>query len=377
MNRPILPGETLGILGSGQLGRMFALAAREMGYRVHVFSPEFDAPCGQVADRDFVADYTDEDAVREFARSVSVISFEFENVPADTTRIASEIVPVRPGGHVLHVTQNRNREKGTLAEAGIAVTPFHPVRSEADLHEAVRKLGTPAVLKTAALGYDGKGQRLVHSSEDALAAWNELGNLESTYEAFIDFQGEYSIVAARGTNGEFRAYPLFENEHSNHILDVTLCPARVSDRVLQEAAQIAREIFELLDVVGVLCIEFFLTQDDRLLVNELAPRPHNSGHLTIDAHVCSQFEQQVRAICGLPLGSVEQLRPSAMVNLLGDLWAVKEPDWNAVCAIPEVKLHLYGKSEPRPGRKMGHLTTLADDIETARTIALQARNSLG
>lgn len=376
MSDAILPGATLGMLGSGQLGRMFAIAARRMGYRVHVLSPDQDSPTGQVADREYVAEYEDLGTVREFARGVSVVSFEFENVPSVTTAAASEIVPVRPGGHVLHVTQNRNREKSTLSEAGLPVTPFAPIHSEEDLKAAVESLKTPGVLKTAGGGYDGKGQRIIQSPDQALPMWEELGRQEATYEAFIEFQGECSLVAARGVHGEFVAFPLFENEHANHILDVTMCPARVPQQVRQDAEQIARAVFEILDVVGVLCVEFFWTKDDRLLINELAPRPHNSGHLTVDAHLTCQFEQQVRAICGLPLGSVRQHQPAAMVNLLGDLWEESEPDWNAVAAHNTTKLHLYGKHEARVGRKMGHMTTLADDIDSARSNALAARESL-
>jgi len=376
MTDVILPGSTLGMLGSGQLGRMFAIAARRMGYRVHVFSPDADSPTGQVADREFVAEYEDLDAVREFANTVSVVSFEFENVPAITSQAAGEIVPVRPGGHVLHITQNRNREKGTLSDAGLPVTPFAPVHTEEDLKNAVESLKTPAVLKTAGGGYDGKGQRIIKTPDQALAMWDELGRQEATYEAFIEFQGECSLVAARGVTGEFKAFPLFENEHANHILDVTMCPARVPQQVREDAEQIARAVFEILDVVGVMCVEFFWTKDDRLLINELAPRPHNSGHLTVDAHLTCQFEQQVRAICGLPLGSVRQHQPAAMVNLLGDLWEKDEPDWRSLCDHDTSKLHLYGKHEARVGRKMGHITTLANDIEDARTQALNARESL-
>jgi 5-(carboxyamino)imidazole ribonucleotide synthase len=376
MSNAILPGATLGILGSGQLGRMFTMEAHRMGYRVHVFSPEEETPTGQFADREFVEEYTDLEAVREFARTVSVVSFEFENVPAETTRAAAEMVPVRPGDHVLHVTQNRNREKGTLDAAGLPVTPFHPVRSESDLLAAIDKLGTPGVLKTAGGGYDGKGQEKIDSPAETFEKWQQLGQAEAIYEAFIEFQGECSMVAARGLGGEFKAFPLFENLHANHILDVTLCPARVPDQVRKDAEEITRAVFEILDVVGVLCVEFFWTHDNRLLINELAPRPHNSGHLTLDAHLTSQFEQQVRAICGLPLGSVRQHRPAAMANLLGDLWEKDEPDWLTLASHDTAKLHLYGKQEARAGRKMGHITVLEDDVDAAYQSVLAARKCL-
>ncbi|HSN85278.1 MAG TPA: 5-(carboxyamino)imidazole ribonucleotide synthase, partial [Thermoanaerobaculia bacterium] len=321
MSAPILPGATVGVLGSGQLGRMFAIAARRMGYRVHTFSPDYDTPTGQVADREVQAAYDDLDAVRGFARGVDVVTFEFENVSAAATEAAAGHAPVRPAGAVLHTTQNRLREKGFLSDAGFPVAPYAPVRSLADLTEALARLGTPAVLKTAGWGYDGKGQVKIASAEEAPAAWEAVAGQESVLEAFVDFDREVSVVAARGLDGSFAHFGVIENRHSRHILDVSIAPAAVPPRVEKDAVEIARGILEGLDVVGVLCVEMFLTRDDRLLVNELAPRPHNSGHLTFDANVTSQFEQQLRAICGLPLGSTELLRPAAMANLLGDLWA--------------------------------------------------------
>jgi 5-(carboxyamino)imidazole ribonucleotide synthase len=375
----ILPGATVGVLGSGQLGRMFAIAARRMGYRVHTFSPDYDTPTGQVADKEVAAAYDDLDAVRDFARGVAVVTFEFENVPAATAETAAQHAEVRPAGTVLHTTQNRLREKGFLARAGFPVAPFAPVRSAEELESALAEIGCPAVLKTADWGYDGKGQAKIGRPEEADSAWKSLGiggTREAILEAFVDFEREVSVVAARGLDGSFAAFGLFANDHRNHILDVTVCPAPVSPKVEREAVEIARGILEGLDVVGVLCVEMFLTRDGRLLVNELAPRPHNSGHLTFDACVTSQFEQQLRAICGLPLGSAELLRPAAMANLLGDLWSAGEPNWAAACRFPEVKLHLYGKAAARPGRKMGHLTALASTPEEARRIVLAAREAL-
>ncbi len=373
---PILPGSTVGVLGSGQLGRMFAIAARRMGYRVHTFSPDYDTPTGQVADREVAASYDDLDAVRDFARGVSVVTFEFENVPAATAEAAAEHAAVRPGGAVLHVTQNRLREKGFLARSGFPLPPFAAARSAAELREALAGIGCPAVLKTAGWGYDGKGQVKIARMEDAEAAWASLGTDEAVLEAFVDFEREVSVVAARGLDGAFAHFGVLANDHRDHILDVTVSPAPVSPQVERDAVEIARGILEALDVVGVLCVEMFLTRDGRLLVNELAPRPHNSGHLTFDACVTSQFEQQLRAICGLPLGSTERLRPAAMANLLGDLWSEGEPDWAAACRYPEVKLHLYGKAVARPGRKMGHLTALAATPEEARRIVIAAREAL-
>lgn len=372
----ILPGSTLGVLGSGQLGRMFAIAARRMGYRVHTLSPDYDTPTGQVADREVRAAYDDLDAVRDFARGVDVVTFEFENVSAAATEAAAEHAPVRPAGSVLHATQHRLREKGFLAGAGFPVTPFAAVRSLDDLRAALAALGTPAVLKTAGWGYDGKGQVRIGAPDEAEAAWSSLGDQEAILEAFVDFDREVSVVAARGLDGSFAHFGVIENRHHRHILDVSTAPAAVPPGVEREAVEIARGILEGLGVVGVLCVEMFLTRDGRLLVNELAPRPHNSGHLTFDACVTSQFEQQLRAICGLPLGSTELLRPAAMANLLGDLWSGGEPDWEAACRFPDVKLHLYGKAEARPGRKMGHLTALAGTVEEARERVLAARTAL-
>ncbi len=376
MKQPILPGATIGVLGSGQLGRMLALAARRMGYRIHTFSPEQDTPTGQVADLEVVAAYHDLEAVRAFARQVAVVTFEFENVPSATAQAAAEYAPVRPGGAVLHTTQHRLREKTFLAQAGFPVTPFRAVHSLGDLHQALQALGAPAVLKTAGFGYDGKGQVKIASPAEAEHAWVALGDEEALLEAFVDFEREVSVVGARGLDRAFAHYGVIENSHHHHILDVSLAPPALPPEIAAEAVEIARGILEALDVVGVLCVEFFLTRSGKLLVNELAPRPHNSGHLTVDACVTSQFEQQLRAVCGLPLGSTGQLRPAAMANLLGDLWHNGEPDWAAACAFPAVKLHLYGKRLPRPGRKMGHLTALADSADEAAQVARAARAAL-
>ena len=373
---PILPGATLGVLGSGQLGRMFAMAARRLGYRVHVLSPDTDTPTGQVADVEVAASYDDLDAIRAFARRVSVVTFEFENVPAATAEAAAALVPVRPNGMVLHIAQQRAREKGFLADRGFPVTPFVRVTGDEELERALPITGLPAVLKTASFGYDGKGQAKVTNAAAAREAWRRMGRPEAIVERFIPFEREVSVVAARGVSGWTTTYGVIENTHANHILDVSVWPAAIPPEVERRASEIARGVLEALDVIGVLCVEFFLTADGELLINELAPRPHNSGHLTIDAAVTSQFEQQVRAICGLPPGSVERLRPAAMANLLGDLWSGGEPDWAAACLLPNVKLHLYGKAEARPGRKMGHLTALAETPEKARELALKARQVL-
>lgn len=376
MIQPILPGAAIGVLGSGQLGRMFAIAARSMGYRVHTFSPDQDTPTGQIADLEVVAPYDDLDAVENFARSVSVVTFEFENVPAPTAQAAHRRAPVRPDGAVLHTTQQRIREKEFLRKTGLPITPYREVRSLADLHRALNDLGYPAVLKTAAFGYDGKGQFKIDSLESVADAWAAVRREESVLEAFIDLECEISVVAARGDDGQFVHYGAIENQHSRHILDLSIAPARVPPEISNRAVDMARTILDQLGVVGVLCVEFFVTRDGRLLINELAPRPHNSGHLTVDACVTSQFEQQLRAVCGLPLGSSAMHRPAAMANLLGDIWTNGEPNWPAACAFPDVKLHLYGKLDPRPGRKMGHLTALNHAADVAYKSVINARSAL-
>lgn len=376
LRSPIPPGSAIGVLGSGQLGRMFAIAARRMGYRVHTLSPDSDTPTGQVADVEINADYNDLDAIRSFARNVAAVTFEFENVPAATAAAAAECVPVRPSGHVLHIAQHRLREKTFLHKAGLPVTPFRRVDSFNSLQQAVHELGMPAVLKTADFGYDGKGQFRIKTTEDLSTAWEAVGEREAVLEAFIDFEREVSVVAARGDDGAFVHYGVVENEHRNHILDLSIAPARVSEKTAKDAIEIARAVLEKLDVVGVLCVEFFVRHDGSLLINELAPRPHNSGHFTVDACLTSQFEQQLRAVCGLPLGAATQHAPAAMANLLGDLWRNGEPDWRGACSVPNVKLHLYGKLTPRPGRKMGHLTAIASKPEQALADVQRARSLL-
>jgi 5-(carboxyamino)imidazole ribonucleotide synthase len=372
----ILPGSTIGVLGSGQLGRMLALAARRMGYRVHSFSPERDTPAGQVSDWEIVAEYGDLDAVRKFAAGVSVVTFEFENVPAATAQAAASVGPLRPGPRVLEVTQHRIREKTFLSKNGFPVTPFRAINTIDELRQAVSDFGTPGILKTASFGYDGKGQQLISSPQGVDLAMKPGERAELIYEAFVDFDREVSVVAARGLDKSFASWGVIDNSHRDHILDLSVCPSSLEENVANEAVEIARAILDSLDVVGVLCVEFFVTQSGKLLVNEMAPRPHNSGHLTIEGHMTGQFEQQLRAVCGLPLGDVTQLRPAAMANLLGDVWCNGEPNWPAACAYPGVKLHLYGKKSARPGRKMGHLTALAESSADAAEKALAARNAL-
>jgi len=378
---------------------MFAMAAKRMGYRVEVFSDVADCPAAHHCDRVHVGSYDDPAALVAMARGIDVLTFEFENVSAEPLKALAGVVPVRPSPEVLFTTQDRGREKAFLVREGFACAPHRLVRSREDLHAAVAALGLPAVIKTAAFGYDGKGQRKLEagaSPQEIDAAWESLGGrleacvLPSAEEAcvlpsaeekcvlilesWIDFDCEISVVAARGLDGATAVFAPTRNLHRHHILDISSVPAGLPDAVLTTARDMAAAVLEKLGVVGVACVEFFVTRDGRVLVNEIAPRPHNSGHLTMAACQTSQFEQQVRAICGLPLGSTGQLAPAAMANLLGDCWANGEPDWAAALAVPGVSLVLYGKSEPRPGRKMGHLTALADSVDEAIVNVTRARS---
>jgi len=381
----ILPGATLGILGGGQLGAMFAAAAKRMGYRVVAISDVADCPAARHCDAVHVGRYDDLDLLARAAREVDVVTFEFENVPAAAARALASLVTVRPDPEVLFTTQDRAREKAFLTRHGFPCAPHRVVASRDALRAAVTDLGLPAVLKTAAFGYDGKGQRKLTAAADVDAAWEELGGgaegpRELVLEAFVDFECEISVVAARAADGTTAAFAPSRNEHRNHILDVSSVPAMLPADVLAAASATAERVLAALGVVGVACVEFFVTRDGRVLVNEIAPRTHNSGHLTINACETSQFEQQVRAVCGLPLGSTRQLAAAAMANLLGDCWGVAgnrgptEPDWAAALGVPGVSLHLYGKSEPRVGRKMGHLTATAGTVEEAVARVVEARD---
>jgi 5-(carboxyamino)imidazole ribonucleotide synthase len=363
--KSIQPGGVVGILGGGQLGRMLAIAARRMGYRVHAYEPQPDCPAGQICDLEVNAPYTDAAALKAFAEGVDVISFEFENIPRSAVEAVAELRPVRPRGEVLHICQNREREKTFLQTNGFPCAPFRVVDSGEALRAALAEIGTPAVLKTADFGYDGKGQIKLTGEVDADEVWRQFGAPRGVLEKWIPFQAELSVVCARGLDGTIATFPASENIHTNHILDLSIVPARFAAPILKKAEELASEITRKLDVVGLLAVEFFLTSSGELLVNELAPRPHNSGHFTFDACVTSQFEQQLRAVCGLPLGSPELLRPVVMWNILGDLWKNGTPDWSAVLSDPRAKLHLYGKSEARPGRKMGHVCLMAETVEEA------------
>ncbi|OAN44700.1 5-(carboxyamino)imidazole ribonucleotide synthase [Paramagnetospirillum marisnigri] len=356
--RPLPPGSTIGIIGGGQLGRMAALAAGRLGYLVHVFTPEVDSPTAQVSAAATVADYSDQTAIEAFARSVDVVTFEFENIPAESVRRMASLVPVRPCWSVLEVAQDRISEKKFFNSIGIETAPWREVANLEQLEQAIAELGRPSVLKTARLGYDGKGQVKIMPDTDPAQAWAELGTGlgeigMGVLEGFIDFEGEISVIVARGVDGAWAAFDPVWNVHTNHILDTTTAPAPISREMADQAMDIAHRAAESLGVVGLLAVEMFVTSTG-LLANEMAPRPHNSGHWTMDACVTDQFEQFVRAVCGLPLGSPERHSDAVMKNLIGN----DVDQWLDILRDPRAKLHLYGKAEARNGRKMGHVNRI-------------------
>lgn len=375
--RVLHPPAALGVIGGGQLGRMFLQAAQRMGYRAIVLSETEDGPGAQVAHEAIVSPPDHLPGLRALAERAEAITVEFENVSAPALRWLARRRIVRPGWKTVWVSQNRLREKSFLAGHGLPLAPWRPVRTDDELAEAPRALGLPLILKTAASGYDGKGQVRVDAADDLEAAWASLRRVACVAEGWVAFAAEVSVVVVRGADGLASAFPVGLNRHERHILDATVMPAPVGPIVTQEARALALAVAEALGTVGVLTIEFFLDADGTLRINELAPRPHNSGHLTIEAGLSNQFEQQVRALCGLPLGSTDLAMPAAMVNLLGDLWSGGEPDWDrALGSDPGVKLHLYGKRTPAPGRKMGHMTVLDPDPSRALDRALAARAML-
>ncbi|MEW6413844.1 MAG: 5-(carboxyamino)imidazole ribonucleotide synthase [Pseudomonadota bacterium] len=372
---PILPGATLGILGGGQLGRMFTIAARTMGYTVMVLDPDPASPAGQMADVHLEAGYADAAALARLGQACAAVTTEFENVPAASLVALARHCRVAPGADAVAVAQDRSHEKSWLARQGFATAPFALVYGEGDLDAALAEVGTPALLKVARFGYDGKGQARVGSKNEARAAFREFGEQPCVLEGYIALEREISVVLARDDAGECALFPVAENRHADGILDVSLAPARVPDALAIEAREMARAVADALGYVGVMAVEFFVT-GGRLLINEIAPRPHNSGHYTLDACVTDQFEQQVRALCNLPLGDTRLLSPVAMVNILGDRWRNGGPHWDALLAHPNVKLHLYGKAEPRPGRKMGHFNVLDADPAAALALAERLRDVL-
>lgn len=381
----LLPGKTIGVLGGGQLGRMFAHAAERLGYRVHVYEPAAGSPAGEVAALEVNAPYDDVDQLRAFVRGCDVVTYEFENIPVGPLREIEHDVKLHPHWNVLETCQNRTREKNWLRRNGFPHVPFVEVEAGGvggDLAEAIQRIGTPCVVKTAAFGYDGKGQMKVSDDASIQKAAAAFATERAVVEKFISFRCEVSVVVARTARGAMRTFPVVENIHTRHILDFTIAPARVPDAVSTKAEELGKAIAEKLGVVGLLAIEMFVTADDEILVNELAPRPHNSGHVTMDACVTSQFEQHVRAVCGLPLGETALTSPAVMVNILGDAWTwqhghvTEDPDWAAILRADRAKLHLYGKREPRVGRKMGHFTVCADTADAALTLARELKAKL-
>lgn len=377
----ISPGNTIGILGGGQLGRMLGQAAQTLGYRVHVYEPVGPCPAGAVANREVNASYDDLEALKAFARECAVVTYEFENIPSAPLEAIAPLVPLHPRADVLHIAQNRQREKAWLRANGFPHVRYAEAL-DGDLAAVIGQVGRPCVVKTADFGYDGKGQMKIVDDADLEKAAAIFRGRRCVLERWVDFSCELSVIVARSSAGETRAFPVAENIHTRHILDLSIVPARVSPAVAREAEQLATSIAERLGVVGLLSVEMFLAANGELLVNELAPRPHNSGHWSIDGCETSQFEQHVRAVCGLPLGAVDVREPTVMVNILGDAWrwregqVVGDPRWEAVLTAPRAKLHLYGKAEPRPGRKMGHFTVRDRDIETALARAKQLQGEL-
>lgn len=367
--------KVLGCLGSGQLGRMVAIAAKKLGATVHFFSPEAGSPGEQITGLATVAAYDDFGALSQFASQVSAVVCEFENVPSQALELLASRVRVFPAPRVLHICQHRLREKTFLSESGFPVVPFATVDDLAGLRRAVNSIGFPSVLKTAGFGYDGKGQRKLGPADDLASA---LSNTPPpcVLEQFLDFQLELSVIVARDTTGDIRTWGPIENVHRNHILDTSICPARISAETARAATDLAMRVARHIDVVGLLCVEMFLERNGTIRVNELAPRPHNSGHLTIEASRTSQFEQLARIALGMPMGPTEMTSPSVMLNLLGDLWQNTSPDWSVVDTKKNCHLHLYGKAIPKPGRKMGHLTAIAPTVDEAYTQASTLRKNI-
>lgn len=377
----ILPPATLGMLGGGQLGRFFVMAAHELGYRVVVLDPDPASPAGRIADLHLVAAYEDSAALERLAGQCAAVSTEFENVPADTLAFLEKSVAVRPSAMAVATCQNRSTEKAFLRKHGFPHAPYADIRSEEDLQNANAGL-FPGILKVARFGYDGKGQARVASRADALVAWAGMHHEPCVLEQQLKLDFEVSVVLARDEQGQVRCFPTAENSHRKGILDISLVPARSSGCLTGNAEEIAEDIAQKMGYVGTLAVEFFVVRG-QLQVNEMAPRPHNSGHYTLDACITSQYEQQVRALCGLPLGDPRAHSAAAMVNLLGDLWfrsaahEAQEPDWSRLFAVPNLKLHLYGKHHPLPGRKMGHFTVIGSHPDAVQKSALAARHAIG
>ena len=376
----ILPGATLGVLGGGQLGRMFTLAAKVMGYKVVVLDPDPHSPAGQLADIHLKADYRDAVALIRMGGLCEAVTTEFENVPAQSLEMLAKHCLVAPSAAALAVAQDRLQEKTHAGDSGCVTAPYANIESSADLRAAWQEIGAPALLKTRRLGYDGKGQMRVATAEGLAVAFQGLGEVPCLLEGFLPLEREVSVVLARNAMDQIAFFPVAENQHRNGILDISIVPARIPETLAEKARDMAAHLARELDYVGVMAVEFFVLQDGRIVFNEMAPRPHNSGHYTLDATACDQFQQQVRALCGLPLGDPRLLSPVVMVNLLGDVWredGKRMPEWGELLKHPGVQLHLYGKAEARPGRKMGHYNCLAPSVEEALALALETREALG
>lgn len=362
LSSPLLSGATLGVLGGGQLGRMFCMAARNMGYRTVVLDPDPKSPAAEVADHHLQASYTHKASLAEMAALCDAITTEFENVPAESLKFLSSHKPVHPSAEAVAIARHRIQEKDYAKNSGLSPAPYALISSIDDFDAAIAITGLPGIIKTTTLGYDGKGQQIIKNKAQLEVAFNELGQVECVLEKKMDLALEISVLLARNTRGEVACYPPAENEHVNGVLHKSIVPARVDDTIAETARQQAIGLANKINYVGVLAVEFFITTDNQLIFNEMAPRPHNSGHYTMDAAVVSQFEQQVRVMCGLAPGDARLTTPVVMINLLGDLWPV---NWQTCLAEPGLKLHLYGKHEARPGRKMGHFNLLSIDIDQA------------
>lgn len=361
---PLLPSAMLGIIGGGQLGRMFTVAARTMGYQVTVLEPDRECPAGTLADVHLCAAYDDPEALETLSRTCSAVTTEFENVPATSLAMLEQRIRVSPSAAAVSIAQDRIVEKHFIQETGLKVAPHVVIETDTDIRQPLADY-LPGILKLARLGYDGKGQIRVKTPAEVFEAFSSLGHKPCVLERMLDLETEVSVIVARTASQMIRTFPVGENQHANGILDVTIVPARISSAVATKAQEMALELAERLDYVGVLAVEFFVLKDQTLVINEIAPRPHNSGHYTLDATVSSQFEQQVRTLCGLPPGETGLLSPTVMVNLLGDVWGESQPRWNRLLDRPNVMLHLYGKKSARPGRKMGHFNVLSSSAETA------------
>ncbi|GMR05473.1 MAG: 5-(carboxyamino)imidazole ribonucleotide synthase [Gammaproteobacteria bacterium] len=378
----ILPGATLGLLGGGQLGRMFTVAARTMGYEVIVLDPDVGSPAGAFATEHLCAAYDDEAALVRLATECAAVTTEFENVPATSLEIIAQHIPVRPSATAIHIARDRILEKQAIRDFGLDTVDYYVIENDADLEVATEAISFPALLKTATLGYDGKGQKFVANATELVPAFHQLGSISCVLEQFIELSCEVSVVLARSVCGHIETFAIAENRHADGILDMSIVPARVNPEIAARAEKMARILAEELDYCGVLAVEFFVDVNDRLMINEMAPRPHNSGHYTLDACLTDQFQQQVRTLCGFKPGKTDLTTPAVMVNILGDLWSGGTPVWEALLKYPGAFLHLYGKKEPMPGRKMGHFTLVGDVpkrlVETAALLKkalVQSNNS--